>query len=158
VRAILKDALALRDRFQTSEITLHGLRSLTGKLAARMDDVLGWDPSDDDNRKLLNHLETERDALFAFLAEPDLEIPATNYWAEQAIRPGVVNRKVFGGNRTWNGAHALQCQISFFQTCRQQGHDPAELLVDLLCASRPMIIDALAPSWITESSEPPAPP
>ncbi len=31
----------------------------------------------------------------------DPTIAATNHWAEQAIRPAVVNRKVWGGNRTW---------------------------------------------------------
>jgi hypothetical protein len=36
---------------------------------------------------------------------PALE--ASNWPAEQALRPAVVNRKVFGGSRTWAGAHAL---------------------------------------------------
>jgi transposase len=35
---------------------------------------------------------------FWFLIDPT--IAATNHRAEQAIRPAVVNRKVWGGNRT----------------------------------------------------------
>lgn len=31
-------------------------------------------------------------------------MPATNWMVEQALRPAVVNRKVWGGNRTWTGA------------------------------------------------------
>jgi transposase len=159
VQAILKDALALRDRFLAEQITLHGLRSLTGKLETRMDQLLGWNPTDDDNRKLLDHLGNERDALFTFLANPELGVPATNYWSEQAIRPAVVNRKVFGGNRTWGGARTLEIQISYFRTCHQQRQPPAELLVDLLRAPEPMILDRLAPSWIQDTTIPPrAPP
>jgi transposase len=47
---------------------------------------------------LTNHLLRERDALFTFLNRPGLE--ATNWRAEQAFRPMVVARKVWGGNRT----------------------------------------------------------
>ena len=34
-------------------------------------------------------------------------LPAANYLGEQAIRPAVVNRKVWGGNRTDRGAARL---------------------------------------------------
>jgi len=130
VRNILKEALALRDRAAADEVSVHGLKSLTGKLRARMDLLLDWRPSDDDNGKLLAHLKTEREALFTFLE--DLNVPATNYWSEQAIRPAVVNRKVFGGNRTWAGAPTQEILSSFFRTCRQREHDPTSLLVDRL--------------------------
>jgi transposase len=39
---------------------------------------------------------------FWFLIDPT--IAATNRWAEQAIRPAVVNRKVWDGNRNSLGA------------------------------------------------------
>jgi transposase len=146
VRALLKRALELRDRALEADLTPHGLRSQTGTLRARLDRLLRWKPTDDENRKLLKHIETERQALFTFL--DDLTIPATNYWSEQAIRPAVVNRKVFGGNRTQNGAWALERQTSFFETCRRQKHDPKELLVQLLRAPHPQILDILAPSWV----------
>jgi Transposase IS66 family len=45
------------------------------------------------------HLDREWPALFSCL--PDATIDATNWRAEQALRPAVVNRKVPGGNRTW---------------------------------------------------------
>jgi transposase len=51
----------------------------------------------DENRKLVAHLYAERDALFTFLTRPGID--ATNWRAEQAIRPAVVNRKVWGDNR-----------------------------------------------------------
>ena len=156
VRDILKGALALRDRAQADELSVHGLRSLAGKLRARMDRLLTWRPSDEDNRKLLRHLRTEQEALLTFL--DDIQVPATNYWSEQAIRPAVVNRKVFGGNRTWAGAHTQEVLSSFFQTSRQRGHDPTNLLVECLQDPQPHVIERLAPSWIQDSTHPPAPP
>ncbi|MBF6607070.1 MAG: IS66 family transposase, partial [Chloroflexi bacterium] len=56
----------------------------------------------DANRRLVKHLVNEADALFTFLDDTDID--ATNWRGEQAIRPAVVNRKVWGGNRTWRGA------------------------------------------------------
>jgi transposase len=47
-------------------------------------------------------------------------VPATNGEAEQAIRPAVVNRKVWGGNRTPAGAQAQGVLMSVLRTCRQQ--------------------------------------
>lgn len=41
--------------------------------------------------------------LFGFL--DNVNVPAMNHRAEQAIRPAVVNRKMNGGNRTWRGAY-----------------------------------------------------
>ncbi len=148
VRDILKGALALRNRAEADDVSVHGLGSLAGKLRARMDRLLSWRPSDEDNRKLLAHLETEQEALFTFLE--DIQVPATNYWSEQAIRPAVVNRKVFGGNRTWAGAHTQEVLSSFFQTSRQRGHDPTNLLVECLQDPQPHVVERLVPSWIQD--------
>jgi len=155
VRSILKRALALRDRALAGRLTVHGLKSLAGKLRARMDQLLDWRPNDDENRKLLAHLSTERQALFTFLE--DLRVPATNYWAEQAIRPAVVNRKVFGGNRTWAGAHTQEILSSYFQTCRQRDVDPTEPILECLHDPDPQVVEQLAPSWIIEALQPEPP-
>jgi transposase len=64
-------------------------------------------------------------------------LQATNWPAEQAIRPVVVNRKVSGGNRTWTGAHALEVLASLFATCRQNAIDAMTLLSNILRAPSP---------------------
>jgi len=64
-------------------------------------------------------------------------LEASNWPAEQAIRPAVVNRKVFGGNRTWIGAHALEVLASLFATCRQNDIDALDILGHLLRHPRP---------------------
>jgi transposase len=58
--------------------------------------------------------------------------PATNWRGEQAIRPAVVNRKSWGGNRTAHGADVQQTLMSVIRTGRQQHVSPIALLEDLL--------------------------
>src|SRR5664280_1644383 len=83
----------------------------------------------DANRKLVKHLTNQADALFTFLADPAID--ATNWRGEQAIRPAVVNRKAWGGNRTWRGAATQGRIMSALRTAVQQGIDPIEFLVRL---------------------------
>jgi transposase len=64
--------------------------------------------------------------MFTFLTEPGVQ--ATNWRAEQALRPAIVNRKSWGGNRTHNGARAQQITMSVIRTARQQNIDPIELM------------------------------
>lgn len=155
VKDILQTALALRDRRDLGLISPHGLCVARGLIEARMDRLLRWHPQDDENRKLLKHLRAERTALFTFLYRPD--VPATNWWSEQAIRPAVVNRKVWGGNRTWQGAYTQQILASLLQTCRLQKQDPTEILVHLLRSPKPTVENTLVPTLTrraTESSSP----
>ncbi|MGL4555771.1 MAG: IS66 family transposase, partial [Gemmataceae bacterium] len=55
-------------------------------------------------QRLSDHLWRHFASWWTFLTDPS--VPATNWEAEQAIRPAVVNRKVWGGNRTEAGAKA----------------------------------------------------
>ena len=43
-----------------------------------------------------------------YVPETSRRVQATNWPAEQAIRPAVVNRKVWGGNRTEAGARSAR--------------------------------------------------
>jgi len=67
---------------------------------------------------LARHLWNHSAEWFAFVSDPAIE--PTNWKAEQAIRPAVVNRKVWGGNRTAAGAHAQGVLSSVLETCRRQ--------------------------------------
>jgi transposase len=82
------------------------------------------------NQRLAKHLRHQRDYLFTFLHCPGLE--GTNSRGERAIRPAVMARKVWGGNRTWNGAHVQQILMSVLRTFHQQGKDAFTGLVELL--------------------------
>ena len=69
----------------------------------RWNELLSGHWTYDPNRKLAKHLNShDATEWFSFLLFP--KVPATNYLSEQAIRPAVVNRKVWGGFRTAAGA------------------------------------------------------
>lgn len=134
---IFHRALRLRDHWLEHPPALHGRAVHAGRVAASMDRLLAWNPTDNENRKLVKHLRKERDALFTFLRDP--RVPASNWWGEQAMRPAVVIRKVWGGNRTMAGARTQQIVASVLRTCRQQGVDPCAIIEEVLRSPRPEV-------------------
>jgi len=134
VRDFLHRALNLRDRRDEQSITERGLAVACGRLEKRLDRLLDCQLSHSENRRFRNHLLRHRYEILTFLYQSDIE--ATNWPAEQAIRPVVVNRKVFGGNRTQAGARAQEILASVFVTCAQRGQDALSYLAKLIC-SRP---------------------
>ena len=76
------------------------------------------------NRRLAKHLLGHAMHWFWFLIDPTVD--ATNWRAEQALRPAVVNRKVWGGNRTWRGATAQAVLTSLLVTLEQRGYQALE--------------------------------
>jgi transposase len=139
VQAILQQALQLRDRCQQGQISQRGVSIARGRLETRLDGMLERRWRSPQNRRLANHLLRERDALFTFLNCPGLE--ATNWRAEQAIRPMVVTRKVWGGNRTIPGARTQSVLGSILQTCRQQLRPVSSFLQRLVCSPKPKTLN-----------------
>ena len=139
VRNLLQVSLKLRDRYEQGEISEHGLRTATGRLDAKLDRLLEPAHPDPANQRLANHLRHEQPFLFSFLYCPGLD--ATNHAAEQAIRGMVIARKVWGGNRTWEGARTQQILVSVLRTCWQQGKDAFARCVKLMRAPRTVILD-----------------
>jgi transposase len=120
VKAMLLDALAARD------LGARKRKAVISDLAERVELLADRPHPYDANRKLVAHLHHERDALFTFLARPD--VPATNWKAEQGVRPAVVNRKVSGGTRTWRGAATQGRLMTLLRTAAQQGIDAIDWL------------------------------
>jgi transposase len=143
VRRILLAALAIRERRDAGRLVGRGLAVAIGRLEARTDRLLAGHVTHPPNRRLLQHLRTERPALFTCLRHADVD--ATNWQAEQAIRPAVVTRKVCGGNRTPRGADTQQMVASVLRTCWQQQRDPLALLVALQCSPHPVVADLRLP-------------
>src|SRR3990172_3271899 len=143
VQTLLQSSLRLRDRRNRGRISPHGLAVARGQLEARLDRVLQKRTRSLANRRLANHILRERNAVFTFLYCPGLE--ATNWRAEQAIRPMMVTRKVWGANRTAAGAQAQSILLRILQTCRQQNRPVLPLLERLLCSPRPQLLDLATP-------------
>jgi transposase len=72
------------------------------------------------------HLRRHLEQWFTFVFDPSVE--PTNWNAEQAIRPAVVNRKVWGGNRTRVGADAQGVLMSVFETCRRHARSALDFV------------------------------
>ena len=143
VRRILLAALLLRDRHGRGEVSDHGLVVAKGRLAARLARLLLWNVAHKPNSTFRKHLRNEAPHLLTFLGRHD--VPATNFQAEQAIRPAVVNRKVWGGNRTWRGAQTQQVLASILRTMRQQRRDPYPVLERLLRSPLPARLELITP-------------
>jgi transposase len=143
VRRILEHALALRADRDTGALDAATLAAEAERLGAKVDKLIAGATCYPPNRRLLDHLARERDHLFTFLRTPGVQ--ATNWRAEQAIRPAVVTRKAWGGNRTWTGADTWQALASVLRTATQQARDPVELLTCLLRAPTPILADLTIP-------------
>src|SRR5262249_5667023 len=101
VMPLLCGALVVRDLSLDADLTA---AELAGEHAWYVDALQARTErprSNPANERLARHLWVHAEQWFAFLVDPS--IPATNYRAEQAVRPAVVNRKVWGGNRTEAG-------------------------------------------------------
>lgn len=85
-----------------------------------MDQLLHWTKSNAINQRFAKPLAKHRRQWFTFLRHQGID--ATNHTAEQAIRPAVVNRKVWGGNRTPVGAIAQAILMSVLFTARKNAY------------------------------------
>lgn len=141
VQQVLLDGLALRDRRDAQAISEHGLAVARGHLLTRLADLIDTAPGLPAAQRLAKHLGTEFAAVFAFLWEPGID--ATNWRAEQAIRPAVVARKICGGNRTRRGADTQQVLASVARTIWQRRLDLTTVFTTILRAPRPTIPAAL---------------
>jgi transposase len=142
VVAVLQDALAVRDRVAAGEVSPHGAAVARGHLISRLGDLVAAPGRLAECRRFATHLTTEFSAVFGFLFDPTLE--ATNWRAEQALRPAIVNRKVWGGNRTPRGAETQQILSSVIQTARARDLHPRDVLVELLRAPQPTVAAVLS--------------
>lgn len=135
---IFRRALSVRDRFQATELTARGCALLGGRLQAELRRLVAPPKSHVGNERLAKHLARHLDALFTFLRVPGLD--ATNWRAEQAIRPAVVNRKVWGGNRTWEGAEVQAILMTILVSCRQQALNALDFLKQQLTTPQPLLL------------------
>ncbi|MGI8808013.1 MAG: IS66 family transposase [Acidimicrobiales bacterium] len=136
VRDLLLEALDARD------LDAPGRAKAVVDIGERFDLLFEQAHPHDANRRLIKHLRHERHALFTFLTTDGVD--ATNWRGEQGVRPAVVNRKVWGGNRSDAGAETQSRLMTFLRTAHQQGVDAIDLLVDLARAPNPGVVAGLA--------------
>lgn len=130
VKRLLKEALALRDEYQAGQATAGDLREAADRLSGQIRRLTHRPRGHPGNERFAAHLYKHIDSLFTFLRKPGVD--ATNWRAETAIRPAVVNRKVWGGNRTPRGAHAQCILMSLLETLHRLAADPLAYLSQAL--------------------------
>lgn len=135
VKDLLAEALAARD------LDAPGRAAAVVDIGERIDMLTERPHPHDANRRLIKHIAHERHALFTFLVLDGVD--ATNFRGEQGVRPAVVNRKVWGGNRTDRGAETQGRLMTFLRTAQQQGGDAIAMLVELARAPVPGIAAGL---------------
>jgi transposase len=118
VIALFTEAVHLRNRQRAGSVSAARLHAARELFEERLLRLVAADRAVPAYETLAGHLWNHFESWFTFLSDPT--VPATNYQAEQAIRPAVVNRKVWGGNRTATGAAAQAVLMSVLQTCTQQ--------------------------------------
>jgi transposase len=138
VKGLLQQGLATRDRFDEGEISRHGLLVAAGRLTAQLGRAVGGHFTHDGNRRLANFLNDHLREVFAYLRHPGMA--ATNYRGEQSIRPAVVNRKVWGGNRTWLGAWAQSVVMSVIGTCLLREIEPLAWFIKAITSPSPLLL------------------
>lgn len=128
---LVQEALQLRDDYRAGQRSAEDLVAVYEEYVDRMLDLTARPRCNEINDIFASHLNHYAHAWFAFLFQPDL--PATNHEAEQALRTPIVNRKVFGGNRTDAGCQAQVITSSTIQTCKQQKRSAFSFLRDTVC-------------------------
>lgn len=140
ILALIDRALAWRRAWRGHRLSGDDLAERGLGLAGELERLASSTFTHEPNRRLARHLLNHAMHWFWFLIDPAIQ--ATNHWAEQAIRPAVVNRKVWGGNRTWPGARAQSILMSVIRTCRQRAVEPLEFLSTIRCRAQPQLITA----------------
>ena len=95
-------------------------------------------------QNIQNIFRENPDKLFQWVRSPD--IPADNNYAERALRPTVISRKISFGSQSEKGLKTREILMTVIHTAQAQGHDPAVFLrkaMDMLAENKPADIAKL---------------
>ena len=123
---LFTDALRRRDRFAEKGADEERRDRVFEDYVRRLRDLTAPTRANEENARFAKHLDKHAGSWFLFLIDPS--IPATNHRAEQALKTPIVNRKVWGGNRTDAGGKAQAITSSVLQTCKNKAIDVFQFL------------------------------
>jgi transposase len=127
---LFRDAIHLRNRFVSGELTLDGFLRRVTQTENQLDRLLETQLEDKAARKLQARFSTHRNKLLTFLHYP--AVPPTNNESEQALRGSVVHRKVTNGFRSEWGAQTYAALQTIIATARQKKEHVFQVLVTLM--------------------------
>ena len=127
---LFREAIHLRNRFASGEMTLPGFMRRVTQIENQLDRLLEEELENEASRKLQNRFSKHRDKLLTFLHYP--AVPPTNNESEQALRGSVVHRKVTNGFRSEWGAKTYAALQTIIATAKQKGEQTFQALVNLM--------------------------
>ena len=129
VKQDLQRSVRIRDQRDQARIGPRRLTTAVTEVEAEIDRLIQTAPQGEAAvQRFARHLQRERGALFTFLHLD--AVPATNFLAEQALRPAVVNRKMSGGgNNTPTGAASQAVLMTVLHSARKRLVNGLTLLV-----------------------------
>jgi transposase len=130
VKQILQEGLDVRDRRDAGEISAKTAARKAGELQERMVKLTEPVKTNPANERFAAHLFRQQLHLFTYLRIEGID--ATNYRAEQALKMPIINRKVWGGNRTEDGAAAQGILASVLKTLVLSGGRAVDWVSGLL--------------------------
>jgi transposase len=127
------EALDRRDRFAADTLagkapTENVRAAVYESFVARLRTLTSRPRVDAANDRFARHLFHHAAEWFLYLIDPT--IPATNHRAEQALKTPIVNRKVWGGNRTHVGGQVQGVTSSVIETCKRTTINAFDYLSD----------------------------
>ena len=138
IKSILQRGLLLRDQRDAGERSLRSTRIHATKLAGRVSALCKPTKRNRANERLAAFLYRHARHRFTYLR--DTGVDATNWRGEHAMRYAVVNRKVWGGNRTRRGADVQAILMSVLRTLKLRGVDAIDWLRRKLTHLNPPIL------------------
>jgi transposase len=138
IKSILQHGLLLRDQRDAGQRTLRSARIHATKLTRRVIDLCTPHKRNRANERLAAFLYRRAGHLFTHLRDPQTD--ATNWRGEHAMRYAVVNRKVWGGNRTRRGADNQAILMSVLRTLKLRGLDAIGWLRQKLIHQNPILL------------------
>ena len=133
VLELLRSALRRRDQLNAAEADADLRGRVYESYVERLCDLTRPTQRAEANERFAKHLDQHAADWFVFLLDAD--IPATNHRAEQALKTPIVNRKVWGGNRTQAGGEAQSVLSSVLQTCKNKAVDAFTFVRDAFCGT-----------------------
>jgi transposase len=128
---LFQEALGLRDACRDGTIAHADRIAAYEEYCDRLCRLTERPRANEANDTFARHLYNYSHTWFVFLLDP--AVPASNYQAEQALRTPIVNRKVFGGNRSNPGCRAQEVTSSTIQTCKQRKKSAFAFIRDAAC-------------------------
>jgi transposase len=128
VIALFTGALQTRDAFLSGSLDAAALAQAYEAAVAALFALTERPRPNAANERLAAHLYHYGEQWLHFLEDP--RVPATNHRGEQALKTPIVNRKVWGGNRTAAGAEAQAVVGSILHTCQKKALDAFAYISD----------------------------